>query len=624
MVKITVVGKQQPTIEDDPLERPKRPVTYFSGLSGSGVRGSIDPRKLAPRLPTPFGESVGTAFEESLGRQSLAITSEIYDEYDSYIREIDGELGHSSNLFNPYNSAVHSGMDREQMLERFNREIAEMAQANPGLPVRTHEDILAAVGEKRQAVAERRAFAQAGEQGFTSGLGAFIGSSGGVLSDPVVLPTLFLGAPWSAGVVRFAATEAALGAGSTALAQASFQTSRRQVGEEPSLSEALEEIATAGIGAGVFGGLLRGGVAGIGRFRRALSDRRTRLQMAESLPPNLRTPDVDAAIAVERRVLDIEEANPLGRDVAAQAVHGQRYVAAERALAEGRILPRNQSIEGASFSHLSEADRLVMQELRRIANESPDHFGAWIEGLKKLPDQAIQEAETFAQYVQRQGGIDVDEAILKLDRATLSRIDDVSDILPLSDSKGKTFDQISEMAKREGYFAETPTPRQIIDALKEEIVNGRPLQRASVDVGFPVSVGRQISVLDRLGIPFQDLEPRQVAARLRAISSAEDTAANPQRTLRDVTDAEHANQASAKADNERVTQEAETKASTELDEARERLVMELYEGREDTILTFENADGSIERMTVRDMFERNKMEADELEALRFCLARGRG
>jgi hypothetical protein len=73
-----------------------------------------------------------------------------------------------------------------------------------------------------------------------------------------------------------------------------------------------------------------------------------------------------------------------------------------------------------------------------------------------------------------------------------------------------------------------------------------------------------------------------------------------------------------------VTAEAEGKASTELDAAREQLVKDLYAQHSDKVVIFENPDGTIERMTLAEMVERNKIEADELEALSFCLTKGRG
>lgn len=625
MAKITIVEKQQLSIDEelsttDALTRPKRPTTYFSGLSGSGVRGSIDPNSFARRLPTPFGETVGTSFDEALNEGPSAIQGGLFNEYQKYIDEIEAATG-PSVLVNPYRlGAAGETVDRKVELDRFYSDLAELAKSNPGLPMRTHEDVIAAVDGQRQAVRDLRALAEAGEAGFSSGLGAFIGGSAGALADPVVTPTLFIGAPWSAGVLRFALTEAAIGAGTTALGQAAFQQARQEVGEEPSLREAVEQTLMAGVGAGIFGALLRGGGAGLGRIRRALSDRRTRLRMAETLPPKLRTPDVEAAMAVERRMLDIEEGNPLGRDVAAQAVHGQRFAAAEKALAEGRILPRREAIEGASFAHLSDLDKQAVSELVQIANSEPAKFADWIEALKALPKRDAQKAETFAQFVQRQVGLVADDA-------TLKRLGVERDIDPVrfrrEGESGKTLDQLATAAKRQGFFADKPTHEQLVSALREEIENGRALHRIDVDTGVPVSPARQIGVLDRLGVPFRNLEPQQVAARLRAISEAEAAFSTPQRTIRDLGDAEEANRGIVNADNERLTKEGEGNEQADLDAAREQVVRDIYAGKEYTILTLENPDGTIERMTVREMFERNKMEADELEALSFCLARGR-
>jgi len=619
------------------LDSPKRPTVYFPGLSGSGIRGSTDPNKLAPRLPTPFSETVGTSFDEAMASHSLATEKNLFDEYESYIAEIDEATGQRFSLRNPYLPENTFGgepeKDRDTRIREFYDGLAAISQNHPNIRVRTHEDIISKVAGERQAVREQRELAAAGESGFASGIGAFIGGSAGAITDPLVLPTLFLGAPWSAGVLRFALTEAALGAGSTAVAEHSYQQGRPEIGEEPDYSHYLQDIALAAGGSALFGAFLKGGAKTVGAFRQALSDRRTRLAMAEALPPGMRTPDVEAAIAVERRMLDIEEANPLGRDLPAQSIHGQKYAAAERALAEGRILPRTEEIQGQSLSHLSEADRQVVEELRRIGNEAPDSFNRWVEALKKQSDEAVQQAETFTQFVQRAGSIDGMRSLGKdLDMTLAQKIDDAADILPLKKG-GKTFDEIGIGAQKLGYFDHPPTADEIITAIADEVRNGKPTYRASLNTAFPVSLARQVGVLDRVGIPFRDLEPKQVAARLRALGTVsvqnvldEMTSMLPgsPRVIRDIAEAEAANRVSARTDNARLDAEGEEGISTDLDAAREQIVRQMAVDNPDAMLTFENVDGSIERMTVREMLERNKFEAEEIDALRVCLFRQRG
>src|SRR5262245_39186076 len=90
--------------DPDVLAIPKRPTTYFSGISSDNtVRGSIDQQKFARRLPTPLEETLGTSFNEAVNERSLSIMNELSSEYSSYIQDIEKATGRPSGLSNPYN-----------------------------------------------------------------------------------------------------------------------------------------------------------------------------------------------------------------------------------------------------------------------------------------------------------------------------------------------------------------------------------------------------------------------------------------------------------------------------------------------------------------------------------------
>jgi hypothetical protein len=121
----------------------------------------------------------------------------------------------------------------------------------------------------------------------------------------------------------------------------------------------------------VFGGAIRGGA----KLAGALDTRRGRIEAVEAGLADgtiTRTNDLDAALAVERRAFDLEEQNPLGRDVAGMAEHGRAIASAERTLLNGEVprpVPREQAL-----TPLPEADRQAVSELVDMANTDPTRF----------------------------------------------------------------------------------------------------------------------------------------------------------------------------------------------------------------------------------------------------------
>src|SRR5215813_13351350 len=82
---------------------PKRPVTYFNGISSDNtVRGSADPSTFARRLPTPLDETLGTSFNEATDEQSLSVINEMTAEYDAYLKQLEEATGGPTGLTNPY------------------------------------------------------------------------------------------------------------------------------------------------------------------------------------------------------------------------------------------------------------------------------------------------------------------------------------------------------------------------------------------------------------------------------------------------------------------------------------------------------------------------------------------
>lgn len=131
---------------------------------------------------------------------------------------------------------------------------------NPGsdLAFPSDEDFRAATDDRAR---EARAGATALERrstGIGSATGGFLGTMAGALSDPINLLSMGFGASASAGVIRTALTEAAVGALSESTIQASTFQRKQQIDPSFSADEALSEVLAAGVGGAVIGGGLKG------------------------------------------------------------------------------------------------------------------------------------------------------------------------------------------------------------------------------------------------------------------------------------------------------------------------------------------------------------------------------
>lgn len=91
-----------------------------------------------------------------------------------------------------------------------------------------------------------------------SSVGGFLGSAAGAVTDPINMLTAPFGASTSAGILRTALVEGAIGAGSDAVGQAVNIQARKQVDPNYSASSALADIAAAGAGGAILGGGFKG------------------------------------------------------------------------------------------------------------------------------------------------------------------------------------------------------------------------------------------------------------------------------------------------------------------------------------------------------------------------------
>jgi hypothetical protein len=90
--------------------------------------------------------------------------------------------------------------------------------------------------------------------GLSSALGGFLGTAAGAITDPINLMTSAFGASTSAGILRTAMTEAAIGVSSEAAVQGATFQRKQRIDPSFGVDDALGEIAAAGVGGAVLGG----------------------------------------------------------------------------------------------------------------------------------------------------------------------------------------------------------------------------------------------------------------------------------------------------------------------------------------------------------------------------------
>lgn len=145
-------------------------------------------------------------------------------------------------------------------MEVARKQFDQWKAANPesSLAFPTEEDFLASTDNVAR---DARAGAQALDRrstGAASAVGGFLGTVAGALSDPVNLMSLGFGASASAGVIRTALTEAAVGALSESAIQGATLERKQRIDPAFTTDEAFAEVLAAGAGGALLGGGLKG------------------------------------------------------------------------------------------------------------------------------------------------------------------------------------------------------------------------------------------------------------------------------------------------------------------------------------------------------------------------------
>lgn len=282
-----------------------------------------DERSVAP---SSLSDVIGTSFEATkenyLSNSKLRVQRQALEDRENQITEITGiPIGQ-----------ILVGVDADNIIER-NRKLDEFVRQRrefePDLygELKTTEEALIDAGQTAIESQQEMADAMQGVNNPFATPASFVGALGSQAYDPINYFALALGAPASAGVVRFALTEAAINAGLEAAIQPSIMEWQQEIGNEYGLSDALAGVGLAAVFGGAFAGTIKAGAKVIAT---PMSEVYRRMADSRMLPKNVR----DAALQASR-FEHVAENRPLrqGIDKTAHTMNTQSVM---RAFASGQ------------------------------------------------------------------------------------------------------------------------------------------------------------------------------------------------------------------------------------------------------------------------------------------------
>lgn len=334
----------------DPLTPPPAPPAPPAPPSGDGGYAGgffFDTSNVEPPIATEaskgrrtgFLENVGASFDTAVSSETT--TSQAVNEArarDERIAAIEKVSGKSfSATIQPFRAAPGQRPSDDQTkiddlaVDRWLETIPERQRAgilpSAMLKQRAKEIALDRLAQDASIAARAR--------GGWEAFGGFAGSTAGLMTDPLNIAGLALGAPLSAGVVRTALTEAGVAALTQTGVELVNEPYRRELGLPSGLDRALGNIALTAAGAGILSSAFKGApVAG-----RALVDR---LAGREGRPL---ASEVGAAFDQVQAFDDLMHANPFGDSPQARAEHRDRARQVDEAVMNGSPLPNFGSVE---------------------------------------------------------------------------------------------------------------------------------------------------------------------------------------------------------------------------------------------------------------------------------------
>lgn len=292
------------------------------GLYQTDISDTLDRARnaQAAELPPSFSEGFYAAFAESRAyANSDALWRARHEVVQGALDALENVTGEV--YANPEAAARGPNRDalEKSIRSRFDSLKVERPDLNLYYP--TEEEIQAgAVAKAQQAKGELDALS-AKPGTFSSGAGFILGDIAGALTDPLNIASMFMGAGPAAGILRTAAVEAGIAAGSQAVIEAGTAGFKKQVDPNYGLKDAAGNIVAAGAGGAIIGG-------GLKALGRAVEWWRGRSRA--ELPR-----EVQDALNVTEREKQIRETNPLP-GVAGEQAHVEALTKAAQDVEAGR------------------------------------------------------------------------------------------------------------------------------------------------------------------------------------------------------------------------------------------------------------------------------------------------
>ena len=263
---------------------------------------------------------------------------------------LDGDVETSS----VWRTMSETARDAWQLVDQYQREYPELVHSDEAL-FETFKGEAAELRASEQYILDRG-----------SGMAAFLGSAGGIMTDPLILASLpfgaTLGGTRAAGMSlwqvagRTAAIEGSIAAGVEIPIQAQVHQFKRDLESPWSWQNSALNVVAAGVGGAAVGGALGAGVEGV---RRTLA----RYNEAKAAGTARVTPDTEDAADALQQTVDLHEQNPL-QGPGREAAHEQAFDTA-RAQSERHEPVRVEDIIGEA-----EPTTPIRRAIREIENPS--------------------------------------------------------------------------------------------------------------------------------------------------------------------------------------------------------------------------------------------------------------
>ena len=307
-------------------------------------------RPLAPIKRTgikelSFGESLNQAFDYQMSvESSYARTGNLHDAFEDYIEKIENQTG--EKLKNPYRSRIGEfliedvalGLVDEVVKNPFNPESSRFAKKNveereqknlddfykkldklkekfPELEYKSKDDIDQEIKQRVQELYKSR-----NGQTVENGFGAFLGDVVGAAIDPINLTaSLLTGGANTARLTlgKALAKTAAYEFAANALSEIGVQSMnfgyKKEMGLDPTIKDAAENVAYAGIGGAILGVALKGSGAAVKKLR-------GKLNKVAAVSP---VPEDEATVLALKAELDdyMSETSVFGKDSFGDSLH---------------------------------------------------------------------------------------------------------------------------------------------------------------------------------------------------------------------------------------------------------------------------------------------------------------